>query len=229
METTWLKDALFAGMTANAFKLGTVLTRGWFWMRVAGCSVLYRGDSMETIDFANILTVAEGGAGLISPPSYVPHSSNSMYFYVVRRVNNCGQQERTLAAAVKVAIDAEGNLAAAEPNSIFDAKIEQAAGNKVRLVWFYCPLEQESEPACFKIYYDSGTGQVDYQNAIATISYRGRGFYNYQSDALEEGRYLFAIKTEDSEGVENGSWAQVAVQTVNESPDAAEILSAGGI
>jgi len=28
METKWLKEALYTGMTANAFKLGTVLTLG---------------------------------------------------------------------------------------------------------------------------------------------------------------------------------------------------------
>ena len=54
VERDWLREALFNGMTANAFKLGTTLSLGWFWVRVAGCSVLYRGSSMGEIDFVNI-------------------------------------------------------------------------------------------------------------------------------------------------------------------------------
>ena len=71
METMWLKEVLFAGQTSNAFKLGTVLTLGWFWPRIAGCSVLYRGSSMETIEFENILAVTEADACQVLPPSYV--------------------------------------------------------------------------------------------------------------------------------------------------------------
>jgi len=226
METKWLKEALFAGMTANAFKLGTVLTLGWFWPRVAGCSVLYRGNSMTTIDFANILTVAEANACEISPPSYVQHNSNSTYFYVVRRANNHGCQEHTLAAAVKVSIDANGDLAQPQPNSIFAVRAEQGAGSKIQLAWFYCPIDQKSEPVCFKVYYDAGTGQIDYENPIAVIRYTGRTFYNYQSDTLDAGTYLFVIRAEDATGTENASLARTRIQLDTIIPDAADILSA---
>ena len=225
METKWLKEALYAGMTANAFKLGTVLTLGWFWPRIAGCSVLYRGGSMEQIDFANILTVAEAGAEQISPPNYVTHASISTCFYVVRRANNCGCQEHTLVAAVKVLIDANGELAQPQPNNIFEVKAEQLAGNKIQLVWYYCPVGQKSEPACFKIYYDSGTGQINYENPITTIHYLGRMFYSYQSESLDAGRYLFCIKAEDGVGTECCSLAQIKIQLDTTSPDAVNILS----
>lgn len=226
METKWLKEALFAGMTANAFKLGTVLTCGWFWPRVAGCSVLYRGSSMEQIDFANILAVAEQDACAISPPSYVPHDSSSTYFYVIRQANNCGCEEHTLAAAVKVSIDAGGDLAEPQPNNIFEARAKQVDGNKIQLVWYYCPLEQNSEPACFKLYYDAGTGQIDYENPITTISYQGRRFYSYQSDTLEASKYLFCIRAEDATGMESASLAPIRIQLDTVSPGAINILSA---
>ena len=225
MESKWLKEALFSGMTANAFKLGTVLTLGWFWPRIAGCSVLYRGSSMEQIDFANILTVADADACLISPPSYVQHESSTTYFYVIRRANNCGDEEHTLAAAVKVSIDANGDLVQPQPNNIFGARAEQIAGNKVQLIWYYCPVEQESEPACFKVYVDDRTGQIDYENPIAIISYEGRKFYSYQSNTLDAGTYLFAIRAEDAVGVENPSLNQIKIQLDTTSPDAIDILS----
>ena len=225
METLWLKGALFAGMTANAFKLGTILTSGWFWLRVTGCSLLYRGSSMEAIDFANILAVVEADAREISPPSYIRHNNNSTYFYVIRRANNCGDQEYTLSAAVKVAIDSDGKLAQPQPNSIFEARAEQMAGSKIHLVWVYCPIDQKSEPVCFKVYYDAGIGQVDYENPIATINYTGRTFYNYQSDTLDAGRYLFAIRAEDAAGTGNASLSQISIQLNTINPNPVDVLS----
>ena len=226
METKWLKEALFAGMTANAFKLGTVSTLGWFWPRVAGCSVLYRGSSMESIDFANILTVADADAAEISPPSYVQYNNSTTYFYVVRRANNCGDQEHTLAAAVKVSIDANGDLAEPQPNNVFEIRARQMNGNKIELIWCYCPIEQESAPAYFKVYYDAGTGQIDYENPIATIRYAGQRFYSCQSGSLEANKYQFCIRAEDAIGTENGSLAQIKIQLDTTSPDAIDILSA---
>lgn len=226
METKFLKEALFAGMTANAFKLGTVLTLGWFWVRVTGCSILYRGGSMEQIDFENILSVAEADTGVISPPSYLEHNSDSTYFYVIRRANNCGDEEHTLAAAVKVSIDANGDLAQPQPNSVFSARVEQVNGNKVQLLWYYWPIAQQSVPAWFKVYTDNGAGQIDYENPIVIISYDGRKFYSYQSGALGAGRYLFAIRAEDAGGIENSSLSQLKIQLDIKSPGAIDNLSA---
>jgi len=225
-ERCWLRGALFNGITANAFKLGTTLSLGWFWARVAGCSALYRGSGMELIDFANILTVAEHNAGNISPPGYLPHNSDSTYFYIIRRFNQCGYQENTLAAATKVSIDTSGELVKPQPNKVFALRTEQAAGSSIRLTWFYCCLEQKSPPACFNVYYDSRTGQIDYNNILAKITYQGRKFYSYQSDILEAGKYLFAIRAEDAGGTENSSSAQLSIQLNAANLDPIDIVSA---
>ena len=228
-ERNWLREALFNGMTANAFKLGTTLSLGWFWVRIAGCSVLYRGSGMEEIDFVNILAVAEQDACETSPPSYIPHNSGSTYFYVVRRFNNCGYQECTLAASVKVSIDSNGNLAEPQPNKVFSSKVEQVDGNKIQLVWFYCPLAQKSRLVCFNVYYDNRTGQINYQNPLATISYKGRKFHSFQSSTLETGKYLFAIRPEDASDIENSSLAQLRIQLDTADPEAVDILRAEAV
>ena len=222
-------DSLYEGDSPNGVKLGMGLTGGDFWPRVAGCSVLYRGPSMALIDFTNILAVADAEASEISPPIYVPHSSGSIYFYVIRRVNNCGYEEHTLAAAVKVSIDADGELAQPQPNNIFEARAAQVDGNKVQLVWYYCPITQQSPPACFKVYYDAGTGQIDYENPITTISYVGRRFYSYKSDMLETGKYLFAVRAADAAGTENISLAPIRVELYTQSPAEINILSAQAV
>jgi len=226
VELNWLRDTLFNGMTANAFKLGTALTLGRFWIRVTGCSALYRGPDIEQIDFDTVLAVAQTDAYEILPPDYLPHESSSTYFYIVRRYNHCGYQEHTLAAAVKLSLNSEGEMDKPQPNKVFTARAEQVDTGKVRLTWFYCPLEQNSQPACFNIYHDNRTGQIDYENPLAVISYKGRKFYCYISDLLEPGRYLFAIKAEDADGVERYSSVHLSIEIDGTGPDAPTILQA---
>lgn len=226
VELNWLKDALFNGMTANALKLGTTLSLGWFWARITGCSVLYHGPSIEEIDFDAALTVVKTDASEISPPSYLPHESNSTYCYVVRRYNHCGYQEHTLAATAKVSLDNEGELDKPQPNKIFAARAEQVDNDKVLLTWFYCPLGQESQSAAFNIYHDSRTGQIDYENPLAVIGYQGQKFYSHESGSLETGKYLFAIRTKDADGIENNSSACLAIELDDKGPDAINILQA---
>ncbi len=229
IETGWRKEALFNGMTADAFKLGTVLSLGWFWIRSKGCSILYRGCSMDEIDFAKILAVSEPDDCEISPPGYIAHTSGATYFYVIRKFNGCGYQENTLAAAVKVSIDSNGELAEPTPNKVFDSIIEPFEGDKINLVWFYCPIKQGSSPVCFNVYYDSQTGQIDYQNPLATISYKGRKFYSFKSSTLEAGEYLFAIRAADAAGIENSTLARLKFQFEPAAIDAINILKAEAV
>jgi len=225
METKYQKDALFSGMTSNAFKLGLVLTYGWFWVRSGGCSVLYRGESIEKVDFENILTVAGAHAEEISPPDYVQHGASSAYYYVSRNVNVCGCEEQTLCTAIKLSIDSCGELASDRPNSVFAVRAVQSAGSKVCLQWYYCPLGQESEPVCFKIYCDNGTGDIDYESSIATVSYAGRKLYSYENGIPGTGKYQFCIKAEDAQGVQSSSLAAVTIDIDSVVCDSPEILS----
>ena len=222
-------DSIYEGDSPNGSKLCMGLTGGDFWPRISGCQLLYRGYNMALVDFASILTATELDVSSVSPPANVEHGSGTTYFYVIRCANNCGDQDCTLAASVKVAIDVNGDLAMPQPNGIFELNGEQFAGSKVRLLWYYCPLEQEQKPVCFKVYYDSGTGQIDYQNTIATISYSGRKFYNYESDPLEAGKYLFVVRAEGSDGTEDISLLAVSVEIDSTSPETINILNTKSI
>ncbi len=204
METKFLKDALFSGMTSNAFKLGTVLSLGWFWLRVCGCTILYRGRSMKEIGFGKILATAKASASQISPPTYLLHGSHSTWFYVVRRVNGNGDEEKTLHAAVKVTTDSDGDLVGPVPNTLF-AVTFNVRGDHLEIVWRYSEICQGQKPVCFRIYSDGGTGQVDYETTVGIINYNGRRFYFWMSESLGQGRYLFSIKAADSNGGESHS------------------------
>ncbi len=211
METKFLKDALFGGMTSNAFKLGTVLTLSWFWVRRDGCAILYRGSSFWTVDFENILLVTEPEKQEITVPSYIPHDSGQTYYYSVRRANEFGCLEQGLQGVVKAVIDAEGRLLKPRPNSVFGLNAEQETGSSVRLSWYYCPLAQEGEPVCFNVYGDNGTGEIDYENAVAVTEYEGKGYYSCKVTAAGEGRYSFAVRAEDKAGTEG----DISVSTID--------------
>jgi len=222
MDIKFFKEALFLGKTANAFKLGTALTLGKFWSRTSGCCLLYRGESIEQTDFDNILICAEFNVEQIQPPGYVRHNENCVCFYLVRKINGSGYEEYTLSASVKVAVDNNGNLVLPRPNSISNIKSEQVADNKIQLQWYYCPLNQQSQPVCFNIYCDSGSGQIDYENPVAVMQYIGRKFYRYISNTLQSGKYLFAIKAEDVDGTESNK-IQMSVEVNSVCPDTVEI------
>ena len=219
-----MREALFAGQTANGFKLGTVTTLGWFWMRVGGCLTAYRGGSMEGVDFENVLAVVKPDADEISLPSYLSHEAGEVYFYVVRCVNRCGDIERTLRAAVKVAIDNDGKLGKARPNEIVGLRAEQGQDGKVEIVWTYNPMEQGSGPAEMRIYGDAGTGEIDYPNPVAMVTYKGRRFYRHKIDKPADGRYRFAVRAADGEGNEHGSTKIVEIETSGRSVEAIGIV-----
>jgi hypothetical protein len=219
-------DSLYEGDSPNGVKLGMGLTGGDFWPRPAGCQNLYRGTSMEAIDFGSILTVAGPTETQIDSPDWLQHLPSTTYFYLVRRTNSCGQEEHTLGAAEKVVIDGFGNLADSECNSVFSVRAKQIDANKVELVWFYLPIEQKAAPCCFRIYGDNGSGQINYENAITQTDYVGRKFYTWQSETLSADRYLFCIRALTTTGVDDGFLGQIKVHLEKTKPGAIEILKA---
>jgi hypothetical protein len=221
-------DSLFEGDSCNGIKLGMGVTCGDFWPRTEQCQVLYRGASIEIVDFAKVLNVSAVDSETIAIPDYIPHTKNTGYYYVIRRVNNCGQQEQTLLVAIKVGINSNGDLEDPKPNSVFDLLAKQIRESKAELFWCYWPVEQGSKPIHFNVYWDNGTGQIDYENAIATIKYCKKKFYSYQSSSLVAGKHTFVVGAEDAGGVE-GNRLQTAIQINTSNPESVEILSTEAI
>ncbi len=225
----WSSDALFNGMTAQAFKLGTVLTQGWFWIRRDGCTVVYRGATPNEVDFETILCVADRHATQVSLPAYLSHAPGSTCCYVVRRFNSCGHQERTTAAATVVALGPDGDLAEPAPNGVFGLNAGATEGDRVQLRWLYCPLRQKAVPSMFKVYGDNGTGRLDLDTALATIAYEGRRPYDYRTVPLSPGRYAFAVTTVSAAGVESRLAAAVSCALGGQRPSAVTLLAAEAI
>jgi len=224
MERGWLKEVLFAGQTANGFKIGTAMSLGWFWMRVNGCRLVYRGENMGAIDFDTVLTVTNPETGEVRLRDFISHEAGKDYFYVVRCANRSGQIERTLQAAVKVSIDLQGELEAGKPNEVFGLAVKQGTDGQIEIVWGYSPIEQESKPDVMRIYADEGTGEINEQEPMAVVKYKGKRIYRHKSTAPSNGRYRFAVRAADSEGNEEGTTKIVEIETAEKAVQAIEIV-----
>ena len=154
---------------------------------------IYRGASVDIVDFEIVLAVNDADEDSISPQS-VAHSANSVYLYVLRRVNCCGDEEMSLSAAVRVAFDGDGDLVETGCNGIFDVKAKQIAGPRAAILWYYCPVNQGQACGGFEVYGDNGSGTIDYNNAIEMIDYIGPRFYAFESSVLSGGQYQYCIK-----------------------------------
>jgi len=224
MESLWYREALFNGFGGNGFKLGTVLTGRWFWVRVDGCSVLYRGESLGGIDFNNVLAVYELAAEEVEVPDYIDYSGGERYVYNVRRAAGAGRCDWSLKASVIVELDSFSQLVEGRCNSVFEISAHQIGGCKVELMWSYFSWQQGAEPISFRIYGDNGAGQIDYEQAIGEVSYDGRRFYNYCTDELGDGRYQFEVRAVNSNMIENDGFARAEVQVQAEELVCLEII-----
>lgn len=181
---------------------------------------------MDEVDFDNILTVAGAGIDEIAMPGYLSHEAGETYFYVVRCANRCGDIERTLRAAAKVTIGDDGKLGKARPNEVVGLKAEQGQEGEIEITWTYNPMEQDSVPVEMRIYGDNGTGEIDYQNPIAVVKYKGRRFYRHRIERPADGRYRFAVRTADANGNECESKQDVTVEISRTNLEAIQIIGA---
>ncbi len=202
---------LFEGDDANGVKLGMGLTGGDFWPRVDGCRNLYRGEDLYYIDFDTLIAVSDFEAGQIF--STLNHMAATAYYYSVREVNGCGDEQQGLGAVVKAAFDSEGDLIQGGCNDLYAIWARQVAGRKVRIEWRYCPLNQEDACSEFKVYCDDWTSKV----LLGTVEYAGGVCYAFETGTLIEGRYRFSVVGVTADGIEGRS-AEVDVEVVNTVP-----------
>jgi len=220
-------DSLFEGDSANGAKLCLGLTGGDFWARVAGCQNLYRGPNAETIDFDTILATTDMDEGSITVPDFAVHQADSSYIYVLRRANICGYEEWTFRAVIKVSFDGQGNLIEPGCNDVFTLTARQVAGPKVQLLWLYFPIGQGVGPVSFNIYWDSGTGRIDYETALGCLDYTGPRYYGFETDVLSESKYQFCIRGVLKGGQENDDLGTIRIQLREATPDGVGLLETG--
>ncbi len=195
-------DSLSEGDSVGGAKLCMGLTGGDFWARLAGASNLYRGNTLDAIDFESLLAVSETDLERVVVPAGCGHDASEVYYYVLRKANGCGDEAGDLNAVVKVAFDSNGELIETGCNNVFDVYAEQVSGSKVRLVWFYSPLGHRNDVTRFNVYHDNGPVRINTLEQLGSVQYKGVRVYSIQVGALSEGSYKFCIGAEDAAGVE---------------------------
>lgn len=218
-------DSLFGGDSANGSKLCLGLTGGDFWARPSGAQLLYRGQD-DDIDFDRIVTVLETDEDTIEILSGQPLSS---FLYVLRRANCCGVEEKTFSAAARVKFDGLGNLIEYSCNKIFIAAAGQIEGDKILLKWFYQPIHQSKKIDNFKIYYDNGTGTIDYQIPLGSVNYKGRKFYQFITNELTGSSYKFCIRAAAADNSDDNFTGQIIIGLNRQNPDGVSILQSSAV
>ena len=217
-------DSLFEGDSANGLKLCMGLTGGDFWARLSGTQNLYRSQNTNTVDLETIVAVADIDDNSITVPDIAEHSSSTYYAYVIRRTNCCGDEEHTLSAAIRVGFDANADLIQPAANKVFSIKAEQIETDKIRLTWFYWPINQAKQITKFKIYSDNGSGTIDYETPVTEITYVGRKFHEYATDTLANNDNKFCIRAVASDGTEDNWLDEIMIQLNKQQPDSVDIL-----
>ena len=225
MEIRFLRAALFAGRTATAVRLGTVLTLGRFWVRDSCCHAVYRGQD-GIMDYDNVQAVMEIDDSQVSIPAQAL-PAGTIWHFVRRQLSDCGLESADSDAAI-VTIDSGGDMNALTPNAPVSLQADQVAGGKIKLRWRYSPVGEEISPTGFNIYMDSGSG-FDFDTADATVAYGlgGNGEFEWQSDALNDGQsYKFCVRSYTTDAGETQNTNYVAKTADSSGPTAVTGLAA---
>jgi hypothetical protein len=194
MKDAGFYSSLTEGDSGNGYKLCMGLGEGDFWIRIGGCQNLYCGDERGLFDFDNILEVLDIAKKLVTVPIYCEHSAGDSYIYLVRRVNRCGEEEKSFGAALRVSFDSEGNIIEQRCNEVTGLTALQLSGGKVLLLWGYSPLNQNKSLVKFLIYCEG------VEDAIGEVEYYSKGIYGFVADGLEGDRFNFAVRGVDVDG-----------------------------
>ncbi|MFC1783407.1 hypothetical protein ACFL02_07455 [Planctomycetota bacterium] len=205
-------DAIFQRFRRQEGRFGTGrqlclgLTWGKFWTLRHGCSNLYRGQGhIDNIDFEHILIVSDSKAKL-DLGGDLTHEPDTDYFYAVRRVSGTGKQEQGTQAIVKLSLDENGQRRRSRPNYIRDLRAQPAAEGRIRLCWWYWPLGQQTEPDYFAVYGDGGSGNINYDQALAKVDYGRGNFYSYLSTPGIDGQtYRFSVRSVAKDEYDDGN------------------------
>jgi hypothetical protein len=207
--------SLFEGDSDEGVKLGMGLTGGDFWPRPAGCRNLYVCDECD-MDFDELVCVTDIETRQMF--ATVNGLAGAAYYYALREVNGCGDEQRGEGAVVRVAFGDDGELVGMLCNDVLSAEARQVAGRKVKLVWYYCRLGQGAECAEFRIYGNGGSGQVDFGNAIATVKRTSASVYAWVSEVLGAGRYRFCVRCVMRDGEEVGG-GEITAEVTEDAPE----------
>ena len=226
MDSNFYKAALYGGMSGAAFKLATVLGMGWFWFRPRGCCVLYAVDNPAKPESARLLAVADPDAENVTVPGFIEHNPAERCHYLVSRINGAGCREHTSNGLVRIDIGADGLPVPAGPSGMAVITIEPAGADSVLLSWFYIPMRSAQMPEHFDIFWDGGSGVMDYSSPIGQVGYTGRKVYRYKAAAGSNLKCRFDVRAVAGTGQHDPARLQAGFHRAQRLPECATIIQA---
>jgi len=212
----WLAwwQPLRGGLTLWGLANGLPLTNGWFWARVRGGYLLYRGcGSRDQIDWSRPAGAAAVDATVIREYGWMRQDQPGEHWYGVRAVSGAGLESEPSFDAAGCGVGDDGCLIGALPGDVERAWAEPAAAGRVLLRWLYAATYEGAPPSEFRIYHDSGTGQIDYAQPAATVAWDlRRRVYRWLSGTYFHGtRNRFVVRAANAAGEGGGAQAAAVV------------------
>ena len=96
-------------------------------------------------------------------------------------------------------------------------------------MWYHCPIGQQATCERFNIYWDDGTGQIDYEDKLGSVGYTGPRYYSFETDVGSVGWFQFCVRTVSESGEENEHLGTVKIQIRGVAPQGVEMLQAQAI
>lgn len=198
-------DPNYIGFSAHMYALGGAGTYGRELPAFAGCHLLYWGlDTPQNIDWNNpigAVAMSDANPNKIAPYPYITLPANSKIWFGLRAVGRGGLEEQGVNNLCFIETDGSGVPKPLAPNPPIKLQALTRAGGKILLLWEYNSLNQQIAPSGFKIYHNNGSGAVDYNTPIATVT--GRSFL---TDAYPSGTLVtFGIRSYAASGGEESN------------------------
>jgi len=210
MDSGFYGQVLDGGMSAVAYGIGTVLTRGWFWFRPVGWSLVFAADDQDGIDNAEFVKGFDSGSQQVTLPQwFIAGLGGDDAVVFIRRANGFGELEKTLASAVWLAFDDSGELVGKGGNGVMSICFERTYSFRLKMWWLYSPINQGVDPVEFRVFRDDGTGVMDRSEALAAVEYAGAGIYSTEFNIPPMGYFTIEVCTMNSAGMVD------AARTVN--------------
>ncbi len=197
----------------------------------------------DDIDHYNVYkSGSEGNVPLDGDPEFQTATNQlddaiteeGVWRYLVRAVDTTGQEESNITQLVTITYykDSNNDPVVVKPADPVYITATALAGGKAEIKWAYDPANEiggigVAEES--RIYYDNGTGTVDYSSPLATVAMDNPTNdvkYNYTTGVLPEDTYKFVVRVATKahpNGIETDNTGYAEVTTDATPPDAPSI------
>ena len=148
-----------------------------------------------------------------------------MYWFALRAVGRGGAEETNTTLKLRIETDGAGVPLGLTPNAPIILRCEPRDAGKFLLTWDYSSIGEQIPPSVFNIYHNNGSGAVDYDTAIASVSGT-----SYKTGSYDDGTVvIFAVRSESSDSDEETNTATASATADATGPDAvgAPTIAAG--